>query len=151
MMAFMPWLSLWCARSNTQCATTHVQLGWRLQWKQKQNNLRMSTLPLCLTVMPTSHPCASLDTQSHVIPLVYTSIESLQRLTIKGTGYTLERRNASQIKDSQRTTEFAMNYSKLSSLHSSWKCPESAHLRPWRKYASLALIYAHAIIWRIFV
>ena len=46
-------------RSNTQCATTHVQLGWSLQWKQKQNNLRMSTLPLCLTVMPTSHPCVT--------------------------------------------------------------------------------------------
>ena len=40
------------------CNYTISRLGWWLQWKQKQN-LRMSTLPLCLTVMPTSHPCVT--------------------------------------------------------------------------------------------
>ena len=42
--------------------------------------------------------------------------------------------------DSQRPTEFALNYLKLMSLHSSRKCRESVCLHPGRICASLALM-----------
>ena len=45
-----------------------------------------------------------------------------------------------QTMDSQRPTEFALNYLKLMSLHSSRKCRESVCLHPGRICASLALM-----------
>lgn len=45
-----------------------------------------------------------------------------------------------QPKDRQRTTKFAMKYSKLLPFHSCRKCRERARLYPWCIYASLALM-----------
>ena len=44
-----------------------------------------------------------------------------------------------QPKGSQRTNEFATNYSKLLSFHSSRKWRESTRIRPWCLYASLVI------------
>ena len=79
----------------------------------ENRNITISECPPyhCASQWCLPHIRASLDTQSHVILIVYISIESLERLTIKGTGYTRERWNASQKIDSQRATEFVMNYS----------------------------------------
>ena len=130
----------------------HVQLGWGLQWKQKQNNLRMSTFP-CASQWCLPHILVSLDTQSHVTLLVYISIESLERLTIKGTGYTRERWNASQKIDSQRATEFAMNYSSCR-LYIAAKNAVKVHaivldanMRHWHLYTRMQLFDAYMCNW----
>ena len=61
---------------NTECAAT-CAVGLVVTMKAEANQSQsVHIIILRHTAMPTSHPIVSLDTQSHVILLVYTSIES---------------------------------------------------------------------------